>query len=128
MIAFNITDSNIHPFQYAQILLLEVEEVTILSKYTDYTNIFFPNFATELSEYININDHPINQINNKQPPYSPIYSLEPMKLKILKTYIKTNLANGFIRLSKLFTNALIPLIYKKIVAFDCMLIIKVLIT
>ena len=36
----------------------------------------------------------------KQPPYGPIYSLGPVELKTLKTYIKTNLANAFIKASK----------------------------
>ena len=36
----------------------------------------------------------------KQPPYGPIYSLGSVELETLKTYIETNLANGFIRLSK----------------------------
>ncbi len=38
---------------------------------------------------------------------SPSYSLGPIKLEILKTYIKNNLANGFIRLSKSATRILI---------------------
>lgn len=33
----------------------------------------------------------------KQLPYGPIYSLEPVELERLKVYIKTNLANSFIR-------------------------------
>ena len=36
----------------------------------------------------------------KQPPYGLIYSLEPVELETLKTYIKTKLANNFICLSK----------------------------
>ena len=32
-----------------------------------------------------------------QPPYGPFYSLGPVELETLKTYIETNLANGFIR-------------------------------
>ena len=36
----------------------------------------------------------------KQSPFGPIYNLGPVELETLKTYIKTNLANGFIRSSK----------------------------
>ena len=35
-----------------------------------------------------------------------------MELKILKTYIQTNLANGFIQLSKFFADVLILFVYK----------------
>lgn len=41
-----------------------------------------------------------------------MYSLRYIKLEVLKTYIETNLANGFIKLSKFFANALILLIKK----------------
>ena len=50
-----------------------------------------------LSEYTKINNHAIELIDKQQPPYEPIYSLKPIELEILKIYIKTNLANGFMR-------------------------------
>lgn len=40
-----------------------------------------------------------------------MYSLQPVELKILKTYIKANLANDFIILSKSPTNT--PIIFIK---------------
>ena len=43
-----------------------------------------------------MNKHAIKLEEDKQPPFGPIYSLKPIKLKTLKIYIKTNLANGFI--------------------------------
>lgn len=113
MTTLSIRDLNIHLFQNVQIALLQVEKVTIPSEYTDYTNIFFPNSAVEQLKYININDDSINLIDDKQPPYSLIYSLEPIKLKMLKTYIKTYLTNGFIRSSKSLAGALILFICKK---------------
>ena len=67
----------------------------------------------ELLKYIGINDYPINLIDDKQSPYSLIYNLGPVELKTLKTYIETNLANGFIRPSKSFVGALILFIHKK---------------
>ena len=39
----------------------------------------------------------MNLLYNKQLFYNRIYSLEIIKLKILKIYIKTNLASSFIR-------------------------------
>lgn len=58
-------DSNVHPSQQVQITLLDVKEVTIPSKYTDYTNVFSPNSTAELLEYTAINNYPINLIDNK---------------------------------------------------------------
>ena len=49
-----------------------------------------------LPEYTKINKHAIKLEDGKQPLYMPIYSLGPVELKTWKTYIKTNLANGFI--------------------------------
>ncbi len=51
----------------------------------------------ELPEHIRINNHAIELVDTWQPPYGPIYSLEPVELEILKAYIKNNRANGFIR-------------------------------
>ena len=47
-----------------------------------------------------MNEHAIKLEEDKQPPFGPIYSLGPVELETLKTYIETNLANGFIRPSK----------------------------
>ena len=49
---------------------------------------------------------------NKQPTYKPIDSLRPVELKTLKIYIKTNLANLFIRTLKLLADAPILFIPK----------------
>ena len=60
-----------------------------------------------LPERTGINEHTIKLEDGKQPPYEPIYSLSPIELKVLKTYIKTNLANGFIQPLKSPAGALI---------------------
>lgn len=104
---------NIYLSQQAQIALLKVKEITILSKYADYINIFLPDSVAELPEHTDMHNNPINLINNKQPPHGLIYSLGPIKLETLKTYIKINLANSFIRLSKLPASASILFICKK---------------
>ena len=49
---------------------------------------------------IDINNHVIKLEKAKQTLYGPIYSLRAVELKTLKTYIKTYLAHGFIRLLK----------------------------
>ena len=67
--------TNIHPSCQAQIASLNVEEVTIPAEYSDYTDVFSSDSAAELPEHTGINDHPIDLVDDKQPPYGPIYSL-----------------------------------------------------
>ena len=86
----------------ARISLLKAEEapVTVPAEYSDFANVFSEKLARVLPEHIEINTYSIDLEEGKQPLYESIYSLGLMELKTLKTYIKTNLANGFICLSK----------------------------
>ena len=56
--------------------------------------------VAELSENTGMNEHSIELEKGKQSLFGPIYSLGPVELEMLKTYIETNLTNSFIRLSK----------------------------
>ena len=103
----------IHPFCHAQVVVLTSKETGILTEYFDFSDVFSSDSATELPEHTGINDHPINLLDNKQPPYGPIYSLGLVELEMLKTYIKTNLASSFIRPSKSPSSASIQFIQKK---------------
>ena len=71
----------------------------------------------ELPEHTEINNQLINLLDDKQPLYRLIYSLGPVELEMLKTYIEANLAIGFIRTSKSLAGALILFVRKK----DCSL-------
>ena len=113
MAAFSVVDSSIHPSRQAQISLLDVIKVIIPSEYAHSTNVFSPDSAAELPEHTGINNHPIDLIDDKQLLYSLIYSLGPVKLETLKTYIETNLANSFIRPSKSSAGISILFIRKK---------------
>ena len=86
----------------AQISHLKADEAPtkVPSKYADFTDVFSPKLAAKLSEHTRINNHAIKLVDDWQPPYNPIYSLRLVELERLKTYIKNNLANGFIRPSK----------------------------
>ena len=86
----------IHPARETQIALVLAKEVIVLAKYSDFADVFSKELAKRLPERTGINEHAIKLKNRKQPPYGPIYSLGPVKLKTLKTYIETNLANSFI--------------------------------
>ena len=104
---------NVHPFRKPQIsgLIAEKVPIKVFAKYLDFADVFSPDLATELSEHTEINTHAIDLEKGKQPPYSSIYSLESVGLETLKTYIKINLANGFIRPSKSPAGA--PILFDK---------------
>ena len=104
---------NVHPSRKPQISDLIVEKVPtkVPNEYSDFTDVFSLDLAIELPKHTEINIHAIDLEEGKQPPYRPIYSLEPMELETLKTYIKTNLANGFIRPSKSPAGA--PILFDK---------------
>ena len=99
-----LASPNVHPFWRPQISGLIAEEALtkVPAKYSDFADVFSTNLASEVSEHTGINNHAIELVDGcQQPPYGPIYSLGPMELETWKAYIKTNLANGFIRPSKL---------------------------
>ena len=102
----------IYPARETQIALLVVEKVKIPTKYSDFSDVFLEEKASILLEATEINQHAIELQKGQQPPYGPIYSLGPVELKTLKTYIKINLANDFIRPSKSPAGALILFIGK----------------
>ena len=74
-------------------------------KYSNYNKIFLAENALELLEHTGINNYAIELQEGKQPLFGLVYSLEPVELETLKTYIKTNQANNFIRLSKSLVGA-----------------------
>ena len=104
---------NVYPSYKYQIssLIAKNAPTKVPDKYIEFTDVFSPNLASKLSEYTGINDHTIKLVNGQQPPYGPIYNLGPIELKTLKAYIKTNLANGFIKLFKSPTGA--PLLFDR---------------
>ena len=89
-----------------------IKKITILEKYLDFTNIFLKKAVKVLPECIRINKHIIKYKKAKQMPCSLIYNLDIVELKSFKTYIETNLANGFILFFKSFVDILILFIYK----------------
>lgn len=79
----------VHSFYKVQVIwLLANKALTkVRLKYSDYTNVFLFNNAMELPENTSINEYTIKLVEDKQPPCRLIYSLEPVKLGILKIYI-----------------------------------------
>ena len=92
----------INPFHRPQIASLIAKKALtkVFAKYSDFADVFSPNLASKHSKHTGINNYAIKLVNSQPPPYGPIYSLKPVELETLKAYIETNLANGFIKLSK----------------------------
>ena len=93
---------DVHSFCRLQISGLIIKEASIKfpDKYVDFIDLFSPDLASELPKNTKINDHAIKLVDDQSPSYGPIYSLRPVNIEILKAYMKTNLVNKFIRLSK----------------------------
>ena len=87
----------IHPAREAQIAPLLAKKVTVPAEYLNFADVFSKELAEVLPERTGMNEHAIELEDGKQPPYEPIYSLNAVELKTLKTYIKINLVNGFIQ-------------------------------
>ncbi len=83
----------------------------IPSEYSDYADVFAFDLAMELPNNTGINEHAIELVEGKQPPYGPIYSLSPVELETFKTYIETHPKTGFIRPSKSPAGA--PILFDK---------------
>ena len=90
-------------------LLFDKASIEVQMEYFNYSNVFLAKNAVELAENTGINEHAIELEEGKQSPFGPIDSLDSVKVETLKTYIKTNLANDFIRLSMSPAGALILL-------------------
>ena len=100
--SFSPLKADIHPFHKSQIsnLIAKKSSTKILAKYLDFVDIFSLDLVFKLSKYTEINKHAIKLVDGQQPIYKLIYSLRPVELETLKAYIKTHLANNFIRPSK----------------------------
>ena len=75
------------------------------TKYLDFADLFLEKSANVFPKQTGEKEHAIKLEKGKQPFYRPIYSLRPVELKTLKTYIETNLANGFIQALKSLASA-----------------------
>lgn len=94
-------------------------------EYFDFAHIFSPEFTAKLSGHIKMNDVDVNFIDGKQLFYGLLYSLKPIKLETLMMYIKTNLANGFIKTCQSLIDAWFLLFESLMAISTCLLINKV---
>lgn len=74
-------------------------EVLLPPAYQDFAEVFSDADANKLPEH-GLHDHAIDLIDERQPPYGPVYNLSEVGLTVLRQYIDKHLANKFIRPSK----------------------------
>ena len=103
---------SIYPARKAQFALLLTEKVTVPIDYSDFADVFSEKLGKVLLKQTGANKHAIELEESKQLPYGPIYSLKLVEFENLKTYIETNLANGFIRILKSLASTLILFVFK----------------
>lgn len=96
---------------HVSLLLADKALIKVASEYLNYVDIFLFDLIMEQSKNTSMNEHTIELIEGKQPPYGPIYRLEPVKLETLKTYIKTYLKTGFIQPSKFLVS--VPIFFNQ---------------
>ena len=83
-----------------------------MAKYLDFINMFLEKSAIKLPKYTSLNKYFINFEKSKKLSYQSIFNFKLIKLKTFKIYIKTNLINNFIYLSKFHIKALERVIKK----------------
>lgn len=74
-------------------------KVVLPSEYEDLAEVFSEADVNRLSDH-GPHDHAIDLIDERQPPYRPVYNLSEVELTVLRQYIDKHLANNFIRPSK----------------------------
>ena len=96
-----------HPSQAAQIATLKLDKTPtkVSSKYANYADVFFFDLAIKLPKNTSINEYAIKLQDGKQLLYGSIYSLGPVELETLKTYIESHLKPRFIQPSKFSAGA-----------------------
>lgn len=105
----SLESMTIYPAREVQIALLLIKEVIMSTRYTDFADVFSKKSVKVLPKTININNHTIKFVDSKQPLYELMYNLNLIELETLKTYIQTNLANGFIQPSKFLVR--VPILF-----------------
>ena len=71
---------NVHPSRRPQVsdLIAKKALTKIPTEHLDFADVFSPDLASGLPEYIGINDHANELVNSQEPPYEPTYSLRPI--------------------------------------------------
>ena len=100
-----MTESN--SYNIIGTLIFDETLIIVPAEYFNYNNIFLEKNVAKLLKHTRINHHAIKLEKNKQPLFELFYSLGPIELKTLKTYIKIILANSFVWFFKIPAEAFI---------------------
>lgn len=87
-------------------------ESSIPAAYADFADLFSRERAAALPRHTKY-DHRITLEPGKEPPFGPLYGMNPTELVALKDYLETNLAQGFIQPSTSPAGAPILFVKKK---------------
>ena len=73
-------DADVYPSHKPQIsgLIAKETPTKVLAEYSEFADIFSPDLTSKLPKHTKINYHAIKLVNSQQPPYEPIYSLQPV--------------------------------------------------
>ena len=109
MIIWEQEEMPVHSKRQAQVeaLLFNKAPTAVLAEYSNFNNVFLAENTAKLPENTGINKHTSKLEESKYPTFGRNYNLEQVELETLKTYINTNLTNGFTRPSKSPAGALI---------------------
>ena len=75
------------------------EEVKLPMEYRDYADVFSESEADKLPESSRV-AHSIEIEEGKEVPFGPIYTLSAKELRVLREYLESSMAKGWIRKSK----------------------------
>jgi hypothetical protein len=95
-----------------ELTTLSTELITLPSKYEEYAKVFSKEEAAKFLDSTRV-EHSIPVKEGVEVLYNPIYSLSANELRVLREYIKSSLAKGWIRPSKSPIGALILFVLKK---------------
>ena len=87
-------------------------EIKIPGQLKEYEDVFSTEGAGKLPSH-GTQDHAIDLVEGKEPPYGPLYNLSATELKVLRTYLDDALAKGWIKHSISPAGAPILFVQKK---------------
>ena len=72
---------------------------TVPTYLTAYQDVFDNKAAGMVPEHGRLNDHAIDVVEDKEPPYGPLYNLSQTELQVLREYLEDATEKGWIRRS-----------------------------
>ena len=91
---------------------LDTEEIQLPPEYQEYAEVFSETEAAKFPDSTRV-EHSIPVEEGAEVPYGPIYSLSANELRVLREYIESSLAKGWIRPSESPAGAPILFVPKK---------------